>query len=180
MSGQGKYTNYSDKIPGPDAGGTSSAKLDFLGKLFKGAPDLSMKAVLDRAKMLLTPSTQKADVTTFGGNVDLDYKGAPNMADVKWKNPGDPSTPYTPDIRSPGPAAGIELSNMNSVVTNVTPHDQDPSLKVSDLAPNYIVGAPGTGTNSPNLASPKVAAQELGSSQQSVITGAGSDGEIYK
>lgn len=180
MSGQGKYTNYSDNIPEPSQGGTSSSRLQFLKSLFKGGPDLSMKAVIDRAKSFLVPSAQPADPTIYGGPVDLDYKNAPNLEDVKWSKPGDPSTPYTPDLRSPGVAPNVDLGSTDTVMVNLTPADGDPNIAPGTISPNYVVANPDSGTKSPNVTSAKVSSQELGTSGVSSVVTNNSAGEIYK
>ena len=149
MSGQGKYTTYA-----PEA----SSRNTLLNKLYKGnstvpnpLADLegketdARKQVVDRAKALLTPTTQQGDAGQFPSGVNLDFSGDPNGASppdlekVKWQNPGDPANGYMPDISSPGPGKTDGLSK-----------DTDPKLTAAETkGPGYVPGAPGTGTKSP-------------------------------
>lgn len=184
MSGEGKYSNYRDTIPGPQNGGTSETKLAFLDAAFKGGPSLKKDDVLKRAKALLSPPVQVDGWGLFpGGKVSLDYAGSPNLNDVKFAKPGDPSTPFTPDVRSPGtvvPVDQLGSVDTNVVTTNLEPVSGDPGNKISDFAPNYIPGAPGTGTKSPSVFSEKVSSQTLGTQSSTSTLTDNSGGEIYK
>ena len=184
MSGEGKYSVYEDTIPGPQSGGTDPKKIAFLSEVFKGGPSLNKDEVLKRAKELLTPPVQKDGMGVFpGGQVSLDYSGAPDLNDVKFSKPGDPSTPFTPDVRSPGsavPADQLGSVDTSVVTTNVIPASGDPGAKVSDFAPNYVPGAPNTGTKSPELFSQKVSSQTLGTPGAMSTSTDNSGGEIYK
>lgn len=156
--GKGRYTTY---VP------TSSPRNTLLWKLFnKKAPNDSgvfyggqepsnnvaaAAAVVSRATsnvsngvggMFPTDGKQSGDPGMFPTGVDMSYGKAPNLADVEWKNPGDPANPYTPDISSPGPGRTLGIDK-----------DVDPSLSASDFKPNYVPAAPGTGTVSPNSTS---------------------------
>ena len=98
------------------------------------------------------PAHTAGDLAMFPTGVDLDFKGSPNLDDVKWTNAGDPANPYTPDISSPGPGK-----------TAGTDKADDPGITPADIHPNYVPGAPGTGTKSPSATTPKVVkANELG------------------
>lgn len=155
--GSGKYTQYA---------APASAKNDLLNKLFKSndpvnfppAQDLVGKendarlATLAIGQAYLTPAHTAGDLGFWPTGVDLSFASAPNTADVKWVNPGDPANPYVPDISSPGPGKtlGIEKS-------------VDPDIKISDLKPNYVPAAPDTGTKAPSDTSAKqYAANVLG------------------
>jgi hypothetical protein len=165
MSGNGKYTQYA---------APASGKNTLLNKLFHsddptlapvaqdlvGKEDDVRKAVVALAKQAMLPSHQSGDPALFPQGVDLDYtykqdpSMLPDIPSVKWKNPGDPANPYIPDISSPGPG-------------KVSPLDKskDPEIKVEDIKPNYVQGAPDTSTASPVAAAEKiVAANELGNS----------------
>jgi hypothetical protein len=184
MPGQGKYTNYSDKIPGPDQGGTSAGKLTFLSKLFPGGPKLDIKTVIDAAKKFLTPAVQDTPDLSFPGQkVNLNFADAPSLSDVKFKNPGDPSTPFTPDVRSPGSAVAADQlgdTSTDSIQTNLIPVAGDPGVNVNDFAPNYVPGGPGTGTKSPSATSTQVSSKVLGENLPASTGIDGSGGEIYK
>lgn len=151
MSGPGKgiHINYPNtNMPDAQHGGTNPEKIDFLRKLYSTGPDMSLKAVLERAKEYL-------DVPR--------YQDAPDITSVAWGKPGDPSSPYTPDIRAPGMAVSVEelgSTDTTSIKTGFTLPSDAPSIKgdelVKVLAPNLIPGAPGTATRSPKETSVKI------------------------
>jgi hypothetical protein len=166
--GQDKYTQYS---------ALQSDKNTLLKKIFASNAPLSAlpvqmqfdpgketqtkDAILTIAKSLLQPAHQTGDMGFFPNGVDLNFSGkslppplsSPDTTegkDVVWSRPGDPANAYTPDITSPGPG---KTDGINKVV--------DPKIAVVDLKPNYIPGAPGTGTASPALVNPKLIASAL-------------------
>jgi len=155
MSGTGKYTVYA-----PPA----NEKNTLLNKLFHSSDPVSRSPYQDlvgketdarnqitaTANELLVPSHQAGDLGHFPTGVDLDYKSAPNVPDVKWNVAGDPANPYVPDITSPGPGK-TEGSDKSS----------DPEIKTTDIKPVYVPGAPGTGTKSPTVTSAKIVAANL-------------------
>lgn len=164
MSGNGKYTVYA-----PPA----SDKNNLLNKLFHssdavekpvvqdlvGKEEDVRKAIIEIAKANLTPVHQAGDLGYFPSGVDLDFSGKsasvqpPDTAegkDVKWTRPGDAATSYFPDISSPGPGKTDGLDK-----------DADPKLTVKDIKPNYVPGAPGTGTKSPIATNAKIFAANL-------------------
>lgn len=155
MSGTGKYTTYAP--PADD-------KNTLLNKLFHSADatekpivqDLvgketdAREAIVAIAKAQLQPSHQAGDLGHFPSGVDLDFKNAPKLEDVKWANAGDPANSYVPDVSSPGPGK-----------TDGKDKATDPDIKTTDLKPNYVPGAPGTGTKSPSAANAKVVAANL-------------------
>jgi hypothetical protein len=155
MPGEGKYTVY---------GAPASDRNTLLNKLFRSndpvvkplTQDLVGKetdvkeAILEIAKTNLQPAHQVGDLGFFPAGVDLDFSGAPKTEDVKWVNPGDPENSYTPDISSPGPGK-----------TDGRDKATDPQVKVTDLKPNYVPGAPGTGTKSPAATNAKIVAANL-------------------
>jgi len=113
----------------------------------------------------LTPSNgqQAGDPQMFPNGVDLTYSSAPNLADVKWDsaktnfsglpttNSGGPANSYVPDISSPGPGktSGVEK-------------DTNPNISASEIKPNYVPGAPETGTVSPNTTSSGLGTTPIG------------------
>lgn len=161
MSGQGKYTVYAPP---------SSAKNNLLNKLFYsndsvkkpivqdlvGKEDDARLAVLAIAKPALQPAVQAGDLGHFPTGVRLDFSDAPDLSSVKWTLPGDPANPYAPDITSPGPGKtdGVDKS-------------VDPQISTTDLKPNYVPAAPGTGTKSPaGVVAKLIAANILGVSSK--------------
>lgn len=155
MSGNGKYTVYA-----PEA----STKNTLLNKLF-GSNDAIVKpptqdlvgkeveareAVLTIARQYLQPNKQFGDEGMFPNGVDLNFSGAPNLEDVNWRSAGDPANAYMPDISSPEPGA------VEGVDKNV-----DPQIKTVDIKPNFVPGAPGTGTKSPSTTNAKIIAANI-------------------
>jgi len=183
MPGQGKYSNYSDTL-----GGEDKARVGFLGKLFSGGPSMAKPDVIARAKAFLVPASQRPpDAVAWGTEaVDMSYVGSPDISKVGWSKPGDPSTPYTPDVRSPGSAVPQELlgsTDTTSISTNVSPKDVNPDVSYAAFKPNYVAGVVGGGTRSPAEAATFVKGQgsNLGKSlPESDVVGKGAGGEIYK
>jgi len=155
MSGQGKYTTFA-----PPA----NAKNTLLARLYKDAPNANLvgketdarEATVALAKEHLTPAHTQGDLGYLPQGVDLDYSGKsaaiqpPDTSegkDVVWSKAGDPANSYVPDVSSPGPGK-----------TDGADKDVDPKIEVKDLKPNYVPGAPGTGTKSPDTTNVKVAA----------------------
>lgn len=150
MPGTGKYTNYAASLT--DAH-TLLNKLFHSSDAVEVPPtqDLVGKETEARAAIIAL-ATAKVDATGVGGlvpsdgiqagdpgmfpdGVDLSFNGAvglappnspPDVSTVKWTNPGDPATPYFPDLSSPGPGR-----------TEGTDKDVDPKLAVSDVKPTY-------------------------------------------
>lgn len=155
MSGTGKYTQYA-----PPA----SDKNTLLNKLFRsndstekpvvqdlvGKENDARAATIAIAQANLTPSHQAGDLGFFPSGVDLNFVGAPDTVAVKWALAGDPANPYAPDITSPGPGK-----------TEGSDKAVDPQIKVVDLKPTYVPGAPGTGTRSPAATNAKIIAANL-------------------
>lgn len=155
MSGTGKYTQYAAQ---------ASDKNNLLNKLFHsddateqpptqdlvGKENDVREATVKLALSVLTPAHQAGDLGHFPSGVDLNFAGAPKTEDVKWSLAGDPANPYAPDISSPGPNK-----------TEGSDKSTDPEIKVTDLKPVYVPGAPGTGTKSPAATNAKVVAANL-------------------
>lgn len=181
MPGQGKYSNYADTLSTED-----NARIGFLGKVFSGSPSLAMKDVIARAKAYLVPAKQTgADTLQFpSGEVDLNYTASPDISAVAWGKAGDPSTPYTPDVRSPGSSVPLDqLGNTDttSISTNLSPKDNKPDDL--DFKPNYTPGQVGSGTRSPANAVGFVTDKNeagLGGALPASTNADTSGGEIYK
>ncbi len=177
MSGTGKYTKYAP---------TATPAHQLLDKLFTSKDPIKQspvqglvgKETTARAAVValatapvvngvggLQPSdgVQQGDAAVFPQGVNLDFSGklasiqppdTAEGADVVWKNPGDPANSYVPDITSPGPGKTDGLDK-----------DVDPKIEAKDIKPNYVPGAPGTGTRSPTDTDAKlVATEKLGTS----------------
>lgn len=153
--GKGRYTTY---VP------VSSTRNDLLRKLFNanapnnqgvfyGKLDQTDNSAAAAAAVVtatapvkngvggLIPSDghQVGDAQMFPTGVELGFGNSPDLPkDVSWKNPGDPANAYVPDITSPGPGK-----------TNPLDKSVDPKITIADLKPNYIPGAPDTGTADP-------------------------------
>lgn len=150
MSGRGKYTVY---VP------VAQAKYALLGRLFKGNSTIESpfaKAMesgdqeaarletVARGQQFLQPDLQKGDPNYLPDGVHLDFTGDPNgitppdLEKVAWTRPGDPSTGYFPDLRSPGPG-----------VSDPKARNTDPEISNEDIkGPGYIPGQPGVSTTS--------------------------------
>lgn len=110
MPGQGKYTTYQPVKTDAAAKGQSSSKL--LNKLFNPPAEITdVKNIIDTAnKYLLATETnglQFGDGQQFIGGVSLNYAEAPDLLTVGVGGGGLPSTPFTPNLTSPGPTNGV-------------------------------------------------------------------------
>jgi hypothetical protein len=106
---------------------------------------------------------QAGDSSMFPTGVNLSFRDAPNLAEVKWDskkfsfdgavtNSGGPANPYTPDVSSPGPGKTLGIDK-----------DVDPKITVADVkSDSYIPGAPGTGTTSPDTTSTNIGSAPIG------------------
>jgi len=104
------------------------------------------------------------DPSMFPTGVDMSYGAAPDLADVKWKNAGDPANAYVPDLSSPGPTGG------DSVNVDPKTKDKDPEISAADVKPTYVPGtAPnygvteGSGTAVPSATSVTLGSKSVGS-----------------
>jgi len=165
--GKGRYTTY---VP------VASNRNTLLHKLFNnqsandvgvfyGSVDQSdnikaAEAVVATAVPLLTAGS--GDKNIFPAGVDMSFHGTPaspvpNLADVTWKSAsevskaGGPAFAYLPDVTSPGDGK-----------TSALDKSTDPGIKQDDVKPNYIPGAPGTGTASPSSTSVDIGAFPVG------------------
>lgn len=166
--GKGRYTTF---VP------TSSPRSTLLWKLFnKKAPNdagvfyggqepsdntSAAAAAVARATSNVTngvggmmPSNgmQAGDAGMFPTGVDMSFKNAPNLSDVKWTKAGDPANSFAPDVSSPGPGKTSGLDK-----------DENPELDVKDFkGETYTPGAPDTGTSSPSSTSQKLGTAPIG------------------
>lgn len=166
--GKGRYTTYVDK---------ASSRNSLLWKLFnKKAPNdagvfyggqepsdnnAAAASVVARATANVDGSgvggvipvngQQSGDPGMFPTGVNLKYGNSPDLTDVEWRNPGDPSNSYVPDLTSPGPGRTLG-----------TDKDVDPGISTADLKPNYVPAAPGTGTVSPSSTSGNIGGGSIG------------------
>jgi hypothetical protein len=151
MPGQGKYTTYYNNVQ-------ESEKKQLLEKAFSSSPfaqnSYNQADVVKTANKYLAcigdsesgvPFLQKGDPGLFPEGVMLDYSGTPNGFDadiskVEWKKAGDPANPYVPDIRSPGIADGVDLSNNDTsvIVTNVDASNGDPRQSNPEITTDQI------------------------------------------
>lgn len=177
--GSGRYTTY---VPAASPKNEMLSKLfnakspngDFYGKSYQTDVAAAAAAVVatatDKDKGLLpSDGTQAGDINMFPNGVRLNFADAPNLADVKWDstkfspsgvvtNSGGPANSYAPDISSPGVGKTLGIDK-----------DADPKISVSDLKPNYVPGAPGTGTVSPSSTSPTIGTSTLNAGKRLVM-----------
>lgn len=181
MPGQGKYTKYYNQVPETD-------KKQLLEKLFSNSPfstdSYNQADVVKTSNKYLAAIggsesgvefLQKGDPGLFPQGVMLNFSGVPgsdvdaDTSSVAWKKAGDPANPYIPDIRSPGPADGIDLSSTDTTVilTNVDasagdPRQSDPKLTTDMIKPNYDPAESAAdifenkGTRNPEFTGPKI------------------------
>lgn len=181
MPGQGKYTTYYNNVEGSD-------KKQLLEKVYSTSPfaqgEYNQLDVIKTGNKYLmangesesgTPFLQKGDAGLFPEGVKLDFSGSPSsqydvdVSKVVWKKPGDPANAYVPDVRSPGVANGVDLSNndTNIVTVNVDASNGDPRLtnpeiSSSDIKPNYVPASnqgdifENKGTTNPEFTGPKI------------------------
>lgn len=110
MPGQGKYTQYEPlKVDKASKGSSSSTRLQ---KLFNTPARVNVTTEIHKnANAFLlavgNKGVQIGDPNQFKSGVSLDYAGAPDLNDVATGGKGLPSTPYTPNLTSPGEASGV-------------------------------------------------------------------------
>lgn len=155
--GGGRHSYYSDTLP------VRMKPSEAVKAMFPGSPlydgSYGQQQVVDKANEILA-----AGVIGTGeggdGNVNymypegvrMDYQDSPDIREVAWGGAGDPSSPYTPDIRSPGPADGAALGDMSGDPTvNMSPQDTAPPDATSPAAlkPTLNVDDPLNSTRSP-------------------------------
>ena len=99
----------------------------------------------------------------FDGGFSPEFKGAPDIAAIKWQKGGDPATGYVPNPVSPG-------------VGSTNPTDQTkPPEDFGTVPTNNIFGAGGSLT-SPAKTSQNIAATTLGDYLQSLEV----EGSLYE
>lgn len=160
MPGTGKYgTVVADKTR---KFGYGSADQTAMTKVFAQSvmTTLSFKDLVDLAKKYLTADTsggnQDGDTTIWGGPVNLNFSGAPDIAktgEIKTGGGGLPSTAYSPNLNSPAtsPAGGT-----------INPADQTAMDPIAVPQPTYGDGAGIGGRASPATSAAEVSSTELG------------------
>ena len=161
--GSGRYTKY---VPVASERNQLLAKLfndragdkgNIYGKTYQTDPVEAAATVVARATakveagvggLIPKEGKQQGDLDMFPSGVSFQYNDekVPDLEKIKWAKAGDPANAYVPDVTSPGPGK-----------TDGTQKDKDPELTVADLkGAGYKPGAPGTGTTSPSVTSPKL------------------------
>jgi hypothetical protein len=105
---------------------------------------------------------QAGDSGMFPTGVDLSFGNSPDITTVKWTNSGDPANGYVPDTTSPGAGPAGAPGQMGELRVDPLDKNSDPKINVADLKPNYIPGAPGTGTVSPSSTSADIGSSPIG------------------
>ena len=159
--GSGRYTVY---VPPASPKNEMLSKLfnakspkgDIYGKAYqtsvKDAAAAVVKTATDKDKGLLPEDGNTAgDINMFPNGVNINFSDAPNLSEVEWKSAGGPANSYVPDLSSPGAGRTQGLDK-----------DVNPNITAADLKPDYVPGAPGTGTSSPNTTSPVLGTSPLG------------------
>jgi hypothetical protein len=152
--GSGRYTSYTP----------SKTVATRLGSLFK-APDDTVNYIKNPVPDAIVAFTDPAgDINMFPQGVTRTYEVAPDIKgeiesyiSINGEAPvenGGPANSYMPDLSSPG-----GTSTPDAVTTNVNPEQKETAkIAPGDYRPNYVVGAPGTGTKSPAAADAAIAA----------------------
>jgi hypothetical protein len=142
-------------------GGSGKSNLAVLQAAFPGSPvysgDLTDDVAKNQYMNIVTDATVNDGGHTFG-TVDLNYTGAPNMADVEVGGGGLPGSPYAPNIASPPtgqnpadiPASGVEATELAKGSGGAFPGDglanpKDTSVVIS----NQRIGSLLKGTSTP-------------------------------
>ena len=104
-------------------GGSGKSDLAVLQAAFPGSPvysgDLTDEVATEQYMNIVTNAEVNDGGHTFG-TVDLNYTGAPNLAEVEVGGGGLPGSPYAPNIASPPngqnpadiPASGVDATNL--------------------------------------------------------------------
>lgn len=104
-------------------GGVGKSNLASLQAAYPGSPVYSGDLTDDVAKEQYMKIVTDANVNDGGhtfGTVDLNYTGAPNLADVEVGGGGLPGSPYAPNVATPPtgqnpadiPASGVDATNL--------------------------------------------------------------------
>lgn len=161
MPGQGKYTAYYDQAFSNNEDKKTRLEAVYSNGVFtEGGPYNQADVVKtgnDRILAIGNPESgteflQKGDINMYPNGVYMDFRGTPedetraDIASVEWKKAGDPLNPYVPDVRSPGPAPGVDLSDTTTDVVSVNAdasqgdsRDQAPGelAEIEQFNPNY-------------------------------------------
>jgi len=176
--GKGRYTTY---VP------IASTRNSLLWKLFNGNAanesgvfykdnnpsnnDVAASAVVARATakvengvggLIPASGLQAGDAQMFPSGVDLSYGNSPDISTVGWVNPGDPANAYVPDVSSPGAGPAGAPGQIGQLRADPLDKNVNPKIDVADLKPNYMPGAPGTGTKSPSETSSNIGSGPIG------------------
>lgn len=168
MPGTGKYGTTYDRL---------AKKKPILEKLFKSSPeyDGSYKHI-DLIKVanadLVPDGVQVGDPLLFPTGVDFSFGGAPDLSSVTTSNQqplkGWPSTPYTPNLMSPGQDPAAIGDN---VAVNVDPFKvDDPNLTTTDLKPGIVPGQTDD-TVSPDSTSVDISSTTLDATKEKLTFG---------
>lgn len=101
--------------------GNGSSDTANLRRMYPGSPVYSGELTDEVATNAFMDEVLSGEINDGGhtfGTVDIDYKGAPNLADVVIGGGGLPGSPYAPNIATPAsgqnpadiPAAGVEAT----------------------------------------------------------------------
>lgn len=127
MPGQGKYTTV--EVPTTEyakgSSGTNILKSLFkTSPLYGGNPTLNMDTVEKLAAIAsenLIPSVQHGDPLLYP-EVSLDYAGSPDVPNIPVNaGGGDPSTPWSPNLNSPGEGNGDDPTKVEKMADEALP-----------------------------------------------------------
>jgi hypothetical protein len=144
-------------------GGSGKSDLAVLQAAFPGSPvysgDLTDEVATEQYMNIVTNAEVNDGGHTFG-TVDLNYTGAPNLADVVVGGGGLPGSPYAPNIASPPsgqnpadiPASGVDATNLARGSGGAYPGDglanpKDTSLVISGQKIGSLIKGTSTPTS---------------------------------
>lgn len=156
--GSGKHTYFSDTIPDANAGGTSPDRINYLRRMYSSGPSMVKSDVISRVHKLLEEDL-KSPNNDFGSDY-VSFAGAPNLLEVKWNNPGDPATPFTPDTRAPALKVPVDQLGSTSTVRITTSFDPpEGEVKANDVIAQLMPSVSDVNKvpiTSPHMTAPKV------------------------
>lgn len=151
--GSGRYTSYTPSK-------TVATRLKDIFKVPEDVTNYIKNPVADATAAIVSPV---GDINMFPQGVSKTYLTAPEITgevetyvSITGEAPtenGGPSNSFMPDLSSPG-----GQSSPDAVSTNINPSQKETQkISAGDYKPNYVVGAPDTGTKSPSAADASLA-----------------------
>lgn len=106
-----------------------------------GKPTTNLVEV-ESGRKFLTPRYVVGNPMFPGTGFNLEFDGSPNLGSYAWEKPGDPSTAFSPDQRSPGNTVSATTVD-GPVAPNLTPLSSNGQRELTDVKPGFN-GSDGT------------------------------------